>query len=158
MSVSSEAFTGRSSVSTEAGSVVEDLRGFQYHSAAVLAVEKKLGRVEFMMDDLRASQYNNLELEEQWRAHRDEIMATTSGRSPGKQPMTKRGRCFLARLSKPKRTEKKKISDGIAKTYHDDLVHHARDKPGCVLKLGVGGGGNWNAYYLLLNANNSLSS
>jgi len=96
------------------------------------SVEKKLGKLEYMLDDFRASQNSNWKVEQEWLKHRDEIFgAASAGQGyQGAQPLTRKDRRFLARLAKPKRKQDKKTTDGIAKTYHDDLVHQAKELPG----------------------------
>lgn len=97
-------------------------------------LDKRLTKIEKKLDKLRISKEKNVDIEKEWSRCRAEIFQDADSRSPKtklkiEREVQKRQE-FLQRLCSPKRQRGKTITDGIAKTYHAEVEHQAKEKPG----------------------------
>jgi 5'-deoxynucleotidase YfbR-like HD superfamily hydrolase len=97
-------------------------------------LEQRMTKIENKLEQLRISKINNAELEREWSRCRAEIFKDVDSRSPQSRLRVEREvqkrQEFLERLCSPKRQRNKTITDGIAKTYHAEIEHQAKEKPG----------------------------
>jgi septal ring factor EnvC (AmiA/AmiB activator) len=97
-------------------------------------LEKRFDRIEQQIKKLNQKQLRTetTKLEDEWAKHEREIFCCDDESITSRSSITsiKAQLAFLDRMASPKRSQPKIITDGRAKTYHEDIHRIAIEKPG----------------------------